>query len=94
MNERRRRKQGPRDVVDVSWAIGKFFLCSFHFFVINYFFRCKLVAGMMKTTKRGTATIRNSTMTGPENQDHGTVPHSPGTATAGDGKEGTVTTTR
>jgi hypothetical protein len=41
MNERRRRKQGPRDVVDVSWAVGKFFLGSFHFFVINYFFRCK-----------------------------------------------------
>jgi hypothetical protein len=93
MNECRRRKQGPSDIVDVSWAIGKFFLCSFHFFVINYFFRCKLVTGMTKTMKRGTAMTRNLMTTGPENQDHGTVPHPPGMATAGDGEEGTATTT-
>jgi hypothetical protein len=29
------RKKGPRDVVDVSWAVGKFFFISFHFFVAN-----------------------------------------------------------
>jgi hypothetical protein len=31
-------KKGPRDVVDVSWAPGKFFLFSFHFFVTNKLF--------------------------------------------------------
>jgi hypothetical protein len=48
---------------------------------------------MTKTTKRGTVTTRNSTMTGPENQDHRTAPHPPGMATVGDGEEGMVTTT-
>jgi hypothetical protein len=63
------------------------------FFVINYFFRCKLVTGITKTTKRGTVTTRNSKTTGLENQDHRTVPHPPGMATAGDSEEGMVTTT-
>ena len=33
-NDRRKRerKRGPRDVVDISWAIGKFFLNSYFFF--------------------------------------------------------------
>jgi uncharacterized circularly permuted ATP-grasp superfamily protein len=63
------------------------------FFVINYVFRCKLVTGMMNMMKRGTVTVRNAMTTGPENQDHGTGPHPPGMATAGDGKEGMATTT-
>ena len=32
------RKKGPRDV-NVSWAVGKFFFISFHFFVTNKLFR-------------------------------------------------------
>jgi hypothetical protein len=32
-------KKGPRDI-NVSWAIGKFFPCPFHFFVTNKVFRC------------------------------------------------------
>ena len=33
-NDRRKRerKRGPRDVVDVSWAVGKFFLILISFF--------------------------------------------------------------
>jgi hypothetical protein len=37
--------------------------------------------------------MRNTMTTGPENQDHRTGPHPPGTATVGDGEEGMVTTT-
>jgi hypothetical protein len=74
-------------------AIGKFFLCPFHFFVINYIFRCKQVTGMTKMTRRGTAMMRNTMTTGLENQDHRTGPHPPGMATAGDSEEGTATTT-
>jgi hypothetical protein len=43
--------------------------------------------------KRGTVTKRKATMTGSENQDHGTGLHPPGMATEGDGEEGTITTT-
>jgi hypothetical protein len=63
------------------------------FFCYNYVFRYKLVTGMMKMMKRGTVMMRNTMMTGLENQDHGTGPHPQGMATAGDGEEGTVTTT-
>jgi hypothetical protein len=45
--ERRMRKQGkddegddsPRDINNISWAIGKFLILHFIFFVTNYIFR-------------------------------------------------------
>jgi hypothetical protein len=30
-------KNGPRDVIDVSWAVGKFLCYSFHFLVLTKF---------------------------------------------------------
>jgi hypothetical protein len=36
-------KKGPRDVNNVSWAIGKFFSCSFQFFVTNKVLRYEVL---------------------------------------------------
>jgi len=35
----RNAKGGPRDVVNISWAVGKFISCSFHFIGTNKVFR-------------------------------------------------------
>jgi len=35
----RNAKRGPRDVVNISWAVGKFISCSFHFIGTNKVFR-------------------------------------------------------
>jgi hypothetical protein len=34
----RNTKRGPRDVIDISLAIGKFFSYSFHFLLLKTFF--------------------------------------------------------
>ena len=52
--------KGPRDVVDIFWAIGMFFSFLFHFLLTNRLFRYwfRLLVTMMKRMRDGWTTIR------------------------------------
>ena len=51
--DERNTKKGPRDVVDVSWAIGEFFLYFYIHSADRFFFANGLRNGACSTVQRG-----------------------------------------